>query len=323
MKIFKPKNEREAQKKTKNRKASQRGAVVKRSLKTQQTKKLSLNKQVIDLLKNVERLGGIKSSWIFLCMFLMLIVSASMYSLSFFKTEMPIQHVFVKGDFYQIDKQELEHTLAPLVGSSYLDVDIKTIKESLMDFAWVQSVEVRKIWPASLEVSVVENQAIATWGENGFVNEFGKVFKPENVNKEFLVGIPDLNGLDKQSDLVLNTYVQLSDLSRRSNLKIVQFSLFANNYWKLTFDQGSEVLLAKGRELQSLNTFLEVYQQRLKNSQQHLVRVDMRYNNGFSVEFGDVVEIKVGLEQSENQNSLNDEIKQQIKLIEQVGKHHG
>lgn len=323
MKIFKPKAEREAQQKIKNRKTNQRGAVVQRPLKSKQTKKLSLNKQVTDLLKNLERLGGIKSSWIFLSMLLMMLVSVSMYSLSFFKTEMPIQHVFVKGDFYQIDKQELENALAPLVGSSYIDVDIKTIKTSLMNFAWVQSVEVRKIWPASLEVSVVENQAIATWGEHGFVNEFGKVFKPERVNKELLVGIPDLNGLDKQSDLVLATYVQLSELSRRSNLKIVQFSLFGSNYWKLSFDQGSEVLLAKGRELQSLNTFLEVYQQSLKNSQQQVVRVDMRYNNGFSVEFGDAAQMKVGLDQGEQQNSLPNEVKQQIKLIEQVGKHHG
>lgn len=322
MKTFKPKLKDEAQKKNKNRKNNQRGAVMHRPVKEKQSKKISFKKQMADFLIVLEKIGNVKSAWVFIGA-LVVLLSAATYSLSFFKSEMPIEHVTVKGDFYQIDKKELETTLAPLVGANYLDVDLKKIKENLMSFSWVQSVEVRKIWPASLEVSVIENQAIATWGEDGFVNQFGKVFKPETVNKEFLIGIPDLNGLDKQSDLVLSTYVELSELSRRSGLKIIQFSLVANNYWQLKFDQGSEILLAKGREFQSLNTFLEVYQQSLKNSKQHLARVDMRYNNGFSVQFGDAAEMKVGLEQGERQERFNTGDQEQIKLIEQVGKLHG
>jgi cell division protein FtsQ len=328
MEIFKPQTKREAQQKSRTRKSSPRGAVIKKPVQVKQTKSLSFKKQMEDFLSYLSRLNIFKNSKVLAVVLVMSFVIITTYTLHSVKTEKPIERVFVNGDFYQIDKSELELTLSPLVGSNYLDVNIKDIKESLMNYAWVQSVDVRKIWPASLEVNVVENQAIATWGKDGFVNEFGKVFKPEKAHKDLLIGLPDLNGLDKQSDLVLNTYVQLSELSRRSNLKITYFELVANNYWRLKFDQGSEIFLSNGREKQSLETFLEVYQQSLKDSERHLAKVDMRYNNGFSVEFGDAIDLKIGLEKNQpeidsNRIDANRKAQQQIKSTVSVEKNHG
>ena len=303
-----------------------RGAVIQKPKEKKEASFLTLKKKLADLFSEIGRVSGFQSPIILALTVCVFVVGLAVFGLKGLKAEMPIERVTVQGDFYQIDKDALELTLAPLVGSNYVDVDIKAMKETLMNFAWVESVQVRKVWPASLEVTVIENRAIATWGSDGFVNEYGKVFKPDQVKREYLTGLPDLNGLDKQSDLVLSTYVDLVELARGSDLKIVQFSLHANSFWKLSFHQGSEVLLARERELQSFKTFLDAYNKgKLSIANQDIAKVDMRYSNGFSVEYSEKElsekdKVKLGMTKV---GAIQQMKKGFLKSTEKVGKHHG
>jgi cell division protein FtsQ len=307
-----------------------RGAVIQRPKEKKEPTMLALKKKITDLLSELGRVSGFQSPVVLVLCFCLVVIGIGAFGLKSLKAEMPIERVSIKGDFYQIEKAALELTLAPLVGSNYVDVDIKTIKNTLMAFAWVESVEVRKVWPANIEVTVIENSAIATWGSDGFVNTYGNVFKPEQVKREYLTGLPGLNGLDKQSDVVLSTYVQLAELARGSHLKINQFSLIANSFWKIKLDQDSEILLPRGRELPSFKTFLDAYDKgKLKRSNQIIAKVDMRYNNGFSIEYSDIqvtndTESKLGAKLVVKQVKAAKEM--QIKYLKStgiVGKHHG
>ncbi len=332
MDIYKPRQERQKApaKPARGKKPRPRGAVLSAKELGSSTD-LGLRKRCYDVFVSLARI--LRVNQVYLLASVALLALLGLFAgFNQLKQEMPIEKVFVKGDFYQIKKSEVEATLAPLVGSNYLDVNIKEIKQSLMKFAWVQSIEVRKIWPASIEVKVRENKAIAMWGGDGFVNEYGKVFKPETVNKVFLKGLPDLHGSDQDSDLVLSTYVSLSELSSLSDFKITSFSLIANNFWELEFANGIELVMAKGREQQSLKVFLAAYNKELKYSNKALARVDMRYSNGFSAQFHDEDTLAEQEKTSDIKSSAALDIESinttktffdPSTSIEKLGKHHG
>ncbi len=284
MDIYKPKAERQKRQHAHKR---PRGAVMQTRQQQAEPFALRLKKQWVDMGKLLLRSGVLPNvRWLMLCVVALLFAGAWV-GVRDFKANMPIQYVTVRGDFQQLDRRLLEETVAPLVGRNYFDLQVSEIKQSLHAFAWVQSVEVRKKWPDSVELVVVENKAIATWGEDSLVNEFGKIFTPQHINRDYLQGLPDLHGMKQHSDLVLGTYARLSEMSEAYQIKISSFSLIANRYWLLTLNNGVEVLLARGAEDQSMLTFLKAWDKEFSASEKTLARVDMRYSNGFSVQFSD------------------------------------
>jgi cell division protein FtsQ len=325
MDVFKPKEERQKVNKRnaskqrlsrglkKKQQSRPRGAVFKQAEKPKEPITLSYKKKVADFLSELERVSGFLNKRVLLGVVSLLLLTALWNTLGMVKAEMPIERVGVKGDFYQLDKAVLEEALSPLVGTNYFDLDIQKIKNTLVDYAWVQSVEVRKIWPAKVEVLIVENKAIATWGGDSLVNEKGEVFSPKNIRRELLEGIPDLHGLDKQSELVLLTYADLSEGSSKHQLKIKEFSLVANSYWKLKFENDTELLLTLGREAESLEVFLKAYENKFKKEGFGIAKADFRYSNGFSVEF----------KTSENSQVVADVKPANGKPNLKTGKNHG
>lgn|GEM_PF-5138000 len=280
MDILTPNNTRK-----KNPKKVLRGAVLKKVEIPKEEPVLSIKKKIYDAFMFIR---SIQLTRFYLLGFLVLLcvgmISVVVHRHGY-KISRPIASVVVKGDFFQINKAELESTLSPLIGRNYFDTNITNIKRRLMNFAWIQSVQVRKVWPANLEVTIVENKAIATWGEDGLVNELGEIFNPKAINRQYIKGLPDLNGSYKESDLVLDTYVSLSAIAQKFNLTIHHFSLIANSYWQLQFSNDVQLMLSKGSEEKSLETFLHTYEQHFQYHEKQLRLVDARYNNGFSVRF--------------------------------------
>ncbi len=302
MEIYKPRQERVREKQKRRKSKSPRGAVIRNTQVTQESWLLRTRKNISDTMSEIERLTGFVNKWVLLGFFALVIASALWTSMGSLKAEMPIEKVSVKGDFFQLDKNRLEETLAPLVGTNYFDLNIQAIKNTLLEFAWVQSVEVRKVWPAQLEVIVVENKAIAAWGVDALVNERGEVFRPEGINRDALGAIPDLDGNDKQSELVLETYAQLAEMSATHQLKISEFSLVSNGFWRLRFENGPELSMTRGRERESMTVFLKAYEHAFKPKGTTLARVDLRYNNGFAVEFSKPGEDQLAVKTKSNSN---------------------
>jgi len=261
-----------------------RGAVLKSAVAKKDVSLTDIfNEKLLLIKRKFNELNRVKAFNIFNA-FLVLMVLAICYGFAgYLEDNMFIEKVVVKGDFVQIDKKEIEEHLATMVGSNYFDININNIQQRLKEFPWLESAEVRRVWPDVLLVEIKEHQVIATWGEDGFVNDKGEIFSAAKVNRDYLKNIPDLNGNKKQSEIILNTYVMLANYSKREKLKINRFSLSSNSYWILGFHNGIELLLAVGREEESLLTFLEIYRKEGFLIDDKEVRIDMRYSNGFSL----------------------------------------
>jgi len=111
-----------------------------------------------------------------------------------------------------------------------------------------------------------------------------------------------LDGNEEQSELVLETYAQLAELSVRHQLRVSEFSLVSNSFWRLRFENGPELSISRGREAESMQIFLRAYEKSFKPKGVELARVDLRYNNGFAVEFAQEGENQLAVKTKSNTN---------------------
>ena len=82
----------------------------------------------------------------------------------------PLEVVEVKGDFRYLDKQRLQDAVAAHVEGGFFTVDVNAIRTAAEQLPWVYKAAVKRVWPATLRISIEEQQAIARWGEQGYLN---------------------------------------------------------------------------------------------------------------------------------------------------------
>ena len=106
---------------------------------------------------------------------LVLIVSLAKYGLSD-PYRFPLDVVEVKGDFRYLNKQQLQDAVAPHVAGGFFTVDVNEIRTVAEQLPWVYKATVKRVWPATLRIHIEEQQAIARWGEQGYLNRNGEPF---------------------------------------------------------------------------------------------------------------------------------------------------
>lgn len=77
----------------------------------------------------------------------------------------PIRQLAVTAEYQRIDEEQIREVVAAHLGRGYFDTDPGLIRSALAQLPWAERVEVRKRWPDRIEVTLVEHQAVARWGD--------------------------------------------------------------------------------------------------------------------------------------------------------------
>ena len=81
-------------------------------------------------------------------------------------SSLTIRHIAVSGN-QRLSSGQVQALLGHLIGSSTVAADIEQARRKLTDFRWVDTVEIRRVFPASVSVVLTEKQAIALGRING------------------------------------------------------------------------------------------------------------------------------------------------------------
>jgi len=153
---------------------------------------------------------------------------------------------------------------------------------------WVRRAEVRRRWPARLEVRIEEQQAVARWGEDmaQWVNPYGEVFSA-SPPQEGGESLPILQGPNGSSAEVLRRYAEFTQTLAAIDRRPLQLTLSQRLAWKLHMDDGMDVELGREQQKASISTrlarFVEVYPMALAERKPRPTVVDMRYPNGLAL----------------------------------------
>ena len=194
---------------------------------------------------------------------------------------LPILHVSVEGDFEYVDKAVLMNAVSSLTRGGFMGIDVAGIQAAGESLPWVKEVQVRRVWPDSLHLIVVEQVAIARWGKSGFVNEQGDLFTPTNN-----VELPDLALLDGAVDsfkLVTKRYLKMNKVLQSEGLEISSLKMNKRRAWSMTLSNGVKVAFGRTNNEQRFKRFVSIYKRSLGQYQAQIDEMDMRYPNGLSV----------------------------------------
>lgn len=191
-----------------------------------------------------------------------------------------IQHVEVKGDLKYATRAELLKDYQPLIGKSLLATSLMSIKSIAVSPQWVESVEVRKVWPNTLQILVREYKPLAYWGGRQIISTGAVVISPPAMPS---LPLPKLYGPEDTSDLVLDQFGLISQVLSGTSLRIEKLSLELRGAWNITFTNGVRVKLGREEILERLQRFIAVYKSDLSGRIDQISSIDARYPHGVAV----------------------------------------
>lgn len=201
---------------------------------------------------------------------------------------LPVTRVDFVAPLVETRRQEVERVLPPVLTGNFFSVSLEAVRGALERLPWVRKVEVRRVWPARLEIKIEEHKAVARWGEgrSELVNSHGEVFAAV-LAMERAAALPLLYGPAGTSPEVLARYAEWVAVFAGVGERPVQLLLSPRLAWQVKLDNG--MLLNLGREQSKaplgvrLERFIEVYPATLASLAKRPEVVDLRYPNGFAI----------------------------------------
>ncbi len=193
----------------------------------------------------------------------------------------PLGVVEVKGDFRYLQKEQLQAAVAPHATGGFFTVDVVAIRAAAEALPWVYKASVQRIWPETVRVQIEEQQPVAHWHGQGFLNRYGEAFFPEQEQHD--TELPWLDGPDGQERKVLERYRQVSATLSPLGLQVERLQVDGRRAWELQLAGDIALKLGRMQPWLRLQRFVRAWPSVFAARLADLRTVDLRYSNGFSV----------------------------------------
>lgn len=194
---------------------------------------------------------------------------------------LPVNKIRVHGTFVNVDEAMLHRAVAGVIAGGYFNVDVEKVREVVEQLPWISKASVRRVWPDTLSVSVVEQQPVAISVETGLINADGYVFKP--LNKTIYESLPVFDGNSSSNKLMLSKYYEMNKLLSVIERKITYLKFDARHALELKLDNGLKVVLGRGEIMHRLERLTRIYDKILAVRVNDIEVIDLRYTNGMAI----------------------------------------
>ncbi len=194
---------------------------------------------------------------------------------------LPVNKIRVHGAFVNVDEAMLHRAVKGVVAGGYFNVDVERVREVVEQLAWVSKASVRRVWPDTLSVSIVEQQPIAISDNKGLINANGDVFKP--LKKTLPKSLPVFDGDPDLNKLMLSKYYEMNKLLVTIDRKITYLKFDARHALEIRLDNGLKIVLGREDNLHRLQRLLRIYHKILVSRFDDIEVIDLRYTNGMSI----------------------------------------
>lgn len=193
----------------------------------------------------------------------------------------PLSRLLIEAEFERVSAEQVRAAIAGPAADGFFAVDLGAVRSELQALPWVKSVEVRKHWPDTLELHLVEHRAFARWGDERLLSDQGVVFRAPGG--EHVQGLPLLDGPRARLGEVVKLYNQADQQLRGTGLRIAEVQLSQRGSWSLRTEDGAEWMLGRHEPLARIERFVRVLPLVLSSGQGEIERADLRYANGFAI----------------------------------------
>jgi cell division protein FtsQ len=192
----------------------------------------------------------------------------------------PINTIRITASYEHVTHKQLEKILDKYAEASFFSLPVSRLNAELATLAWVKKVQVERIWPDILKITIVEKIPIALWN-NAWITEEGEVFGKFNAESSNYLSL--LKGPNNQQLEVLQVYKKMSKILSIYGLQIASLELRDNHAWELILSNGVLLHLGKRDLEMRITRFCKAYPVIVGNRPEQLASVDLRYPRGLAV----------------------------------------
>ena len=197
----------------------------------------------------------------------------------------PLSKIMVGGNFNHLEEQELAELVNMEIDGGFLSMNLNQLRQELQSHPWIHQVSVRREWPSTLKVEVIEEVPIARWGKKGFLNRLGdQLSLPENSN---LKSLPVLEADFGSSQDMIAQYLLLAELLAPTDLKLTELQRDAVGAWQIETAAGVRIVLGRDQIIEKIRRLIVVWGSGLDVQLNNIGTIDLRYPNGLAVSWRD------------------------------------
>lgn len=194
---------------------------------------------------------------------------------------LPVQSVKISGEFVHVSRSDIERAVEPLLASGLVRVDLDALRRAALEVPGVREVTVRRVWPDSLELWVVERVAVARWGSGGYLEVDGAHFAPAGGGGA--EALPVLSGPEDRRRRVLDLHIALARVLDPLGMRIGATELSPRGVLYATLDDGPLLVMRPAAVERELDIRVRTLAAALAGRLHEVERVDLRYPTGFAV----------------------------------------
>jgi cell division protein FtsQ len=226
-----------------------------------------------------------KINWRLLWSWALLLACVSLLAIGVRKLQepqtLPIKQIQALGTFNHINEDMLRQVVAKTVRGGYFTVNVDEVQHAVKAIPWVAQDSVRRVWPDTLAISVIEQQTQAEWAKGGLVNQQGVLFFP--ARNTYPKGLPVFDGPTGTERNLTEVYQMAKTIIVPLQLQIQEIHMDSRRAISLKLNNGIEVILGREGTRTRLERFARVYRKLLAQRANDIARVDLRYSNGLAI----------------------------------------
>jgi len=228
---------------------------------------------------------------IFVTLFLILLLVAGNYLFN-----KPLNNFTIRGEMQFVQHDAIKKVLNQWQNKGLLTISLTKVHKQLMQNPWLKQVSIRRVWPNSLDITVVEATPIAIWQPHGkhscqrtsttcqLLNNKGE-YVPINP----LIAIqnyPRLVSDSTQMQQAKSKFLIAHSLLKAENVTITTLQLQRDASWLMTIENSITVKIGSRDFDNRVARLRQIWQSELRAIKNALQYIDLRYSNGLSVQLG-------------------------------------
>lgn len=192
-----------------------------------------------------------------------------------------VNSVRVAGEFKFVSRDVLEQVVADQITKGFFEVDVEAVRTASRALPWVREASVRRVWPDSLHVAIVEREPVARWNGDALMEADGSLF--ESHGKASKLDLPKLHGPSQSEREVLAAHGRFRTVLGPLGGGIESLRLHERGGWHITLSNGTTLVLAEGQDAATLKRFARAAAREIAEHLDRIEQVDLRYAGGFAV----------------------------------------
>lgn len=194
---------------------------------------------------------------------------------------LPLSQLIIQGELHYLTPDDVRNGILQLDSlGSFMTQDVDDIQHTLEAMPWVARAAVRKQWPDTVKVYLVEQEPAAFWDDEFLLNTSGDVFyaPKEQAGQAFVA----LSGPEDSSRQVLAAFHEMQPRLQRAGFEIARLVLNERRAWRVWLTNGIRLELGRKERMERLERFITLFPE-IEQQGKAIEYVDLRYDTGAAV----------------------------------------